>query len=612
MRRTPVVLTILSLLVGVLAVVAGAPPAAAARLGTSDTFMQDLWQTTYAYGDPVLLNAGVFDDSTSCKQFHDCDNPTGFIDFYSVINGVQTYLVSKELEPLGTAQGIATIQNFCCLPVGTQVLRANYVSGNFDFSTDDSTSFTVTKAATTTTVTQSSTTSVFGQPVTFNVHVAGASNPNAILPLGSVSIVERLTGATITYGTAALDAGDATITTSQIPPGSHSLIAVYGSDTGGHYNGSESSALNHVVSSAATTTSLGSTATSTTFGQSITFTATVAPVAPSTGAPGGTVTFYDGASPIGSASLNQASPDTAAMSTGLLQVGTHTIHASYAGAGGYAGSTSGNVTVTVAKASTSTVVTSSQNPSTLGQAVTFTAKVTGAGTPPTGSVQFKDGATNLGAPVALTNGIANLTTAALGGGSHAITAVYPGDSNYTGSTSPTLTQTVTCDRVYTGSVNRNVTLSSGTTCFADANVAGNVTIPAGARISITNSTIAGSVDTSGAPGALVICGSKIRNSLNASGVTGVVVIGDPSIGCAVNTVTNDLTATRNGSGLRIIGNTVGGSVTVRSNAGGPNIVGGNKITSGLACSSNTPAASNGGSPNSVTGSRSGECAAPDF
>ncbi len=72
--------------------------------------------------------------------------------------------------------------------------------------------------------------------------------------------------------------------------------------------------------------------------------------------------------------------------------------------------------------------------------MTFTATVTGSS--PTGTVQFKDNGVNLGTPVTLSGGVATLTTSALTPGNHSITAVYSGDTNNAGSTSPVLTQTV--------------------------------------------------------------------------------------------------------------------------------------------------------------------------
>ena len=90
--------------------------------------------------------------------------------------------------------------------------------------------------------------------------------------------------------------------------------------------------------------------------------------------------------------------------------------------------------------STTTAVQSSLNPSIVGQSITLTATVTGAS--PTGTVQFKDGSSSLGAPVTLSGGIATMATSALTQGTHTITAVYGGDANNATSTSPSLLQTV--------------------------------------------------------------------------------------------------------------------------------------------------------------------------
>jgi hypothetical protein len=88
----------------------------------------------------------------------------------------------------------------------------------------------------------------------------------------------------------------------------------------------------------------------------------------------------------------------------------------------------------------STALVSSLNPSLVGQSVTFTATVTGAS--PTGTIQFKDGAGNLGGPVAIAGAVATLTTSALTQGTHPITAVYSGDANNLTSTSPVVQQVV--------------------------------------------------------------------------------------------------------------------------------------------------------------------------
>src|SRR5260370_41831549 len=84
------------------------------------------------------------------------------------------------------------------------------------------------------------------------------------------------------------------------------------------------------------------------------------------------------------------------------------------------------------------------NPAVFGQLVTFTATVNvnspGAGTP-TGTVNFFDGITLLG-PGTLSGGVATFSTSALAVGSHSITAVYGGDSDFYGNTSGAITQNV--------------------------------------------------------------------------------------------------------------------------------------------------------------------------
>ncbi|HEY5330397.1 MAG TPA: MBG domain-containing protein [Acidobacteriaceae bacterium] len=94
-----------------------------------------------------------------------------------------------------------------------------------------------------------------------------------------------------------------------------------------------------------------------------------------------------------------------------------------------------NGTLTVTQAGpTTTLGVSSTNPA-LGQSVTLTAQVASAtsGTP-TGSVQFLDGTTVLNTAT-LSAGTATFATSALALGAHSLTAVYLGDTNFTGSNS---------------------------------------------------------------------------------------------------------------------------------------------------------------------------------
>ena len=160
--------------------------------------------------------------------------------------------------------------------------------------------------------------------------------------------------------------------------------------------------------------------------------------------PTGTVQFMDGSNALGSAvDLNSAtlSTSTASLNVGSLAVGSHSITAVYSGDANNAGVTSAVLTQTVAAAASTTALSTSAASLTLGQGLTLTAAVSGYA--PTGSVQFKDGDTDLGNAVTMTDGSASYSTNSLTAGSHSITAVYSGDANNGGSTSAAAILSVT-------------------------------------------------------------------------------------------------------------------------------------------------------------------------
>ena len=287
---------------------------------------------------------------------------------------------------------------------------------------------TVNLGTSSTAVTSSANPSGVGQAVTFTATVSGI----IIQPTGTVTFIDGTT----TLGTANLNAsGQATFTTSTLAAGSHSITAVYGGNS--FYNSSTSNLLIQAVNQNTTTTSVTSSANPSNLGELVTFTASV--VAGS-GVPTGTVTFKDGATTLGTGTLNGSAQAT--FTTSSLALGSHSITAVYGGDTNDLGSTSPVLTQTVTANSSGTAITSSVNPSTFGQSVTFTATVTGSGVTPTGTVTFKDGSTALGSATLNGSGQTTFSTNALAAGSHSITATYNGDSNYGTSISPTLTQTV--------------------------------------------------------------------------------------------------------------------------------------------------------------------------
>jgi hypothetical protein len=106
-----------------------------------------------------------------------------------------------------------------------------------------------------------------------------------------------------------------------------------------------------------TTVTAGADHTSALIGQPVVFTATVAPAG--TGLPGGTVSFYDGATQIGTAQALVNS--SASLTVSTLSTGTHSITAAYSGDASFTGSTSAAVSELIGDFGF-TVVPNSSNP----------------------------------------------------------------------------------------------------------------------------------------------------------------------------------------------------------------------------------------------------------
>ena len=380
--------------------------------------------------------------------------PAGSITFY---DGT-TSLGKASLNAGGTATLSTT-----ALAAGTHSITASYFGNSQDSS---SVSLVVSvivgqnTVATTTTLSASATQIASGQSVTFTATVAPQSGSNV-----STGTVIFLDGTT-TLGAGTLNAsGVATFSTSSLAAGTQSITASYGGDS--KDSNSVSNAVSVVVTqtAVATTTTLTASATQITSGQSVAFNAKVVPQSGS-GVPAGSITFYDGTTSLGKASLNAGG--TATLSTTALAAGTHSITASYFGDSEHSSSVSSAVSVVVtqstATVATTTTLSASAAQIASGQSVTFTATVAqqAGSTVPTGTVTFLDGTTTLGTGTLNASGVATFTTTALGVGTQLITASYTGDSNDGSSVSQAVTVTVT------SASQGNATLATTTTLMASA------------------------------------------------------------------------------------------------------------------------------------------------
>jgi hypothetical protein len=419
--------------------------------------------------------------------------------------GTVTFLDGSTTLGTGTLSGGTATFTTASLAAGGHSITAAY-SGDTNHvgSTSSAVNQTVNQDGTTTALVSSVNPSVVGQSVTFTATV-GANTLGSGTPGGTVTFMDGST----TLGSGTLDgSGVTSFTTSTLAVGSHSITAIYAGDT--NHTGSASGAISQTVNQDGTSTSLTSSLNPSVIGQSVTFTATVAANTLTSGTPGGTVTFLDGNTTLGSSTL---SGGVATFASSSLALGGHSITAVYAGDTNHTGSTSGTVGQTVNQDGTSTGLVSSVNPSVIGQSVTFTATVaanTGTSGTPSGTVTFMDGSTTLGSGT-LSGGVATFTTSSLAVSNHAITAVYGGDTNHTGSTSGTVSQAVNRDSTSTAltsslnpsAMNQSVTFTatvsagspgsgtpSGTVTFKDGSTTLGTGTLSGGKATFTTTTLA--------------------------------------------------------------------------------------------------------------------------
>ena len=373
------------------------------------------------FGQMVTLTATVTPTAPGAGT------PTGavtFLDSGSPIAGCEGVALSGATATCTTA----------ALAAGAHPLGALY-SGDVSFlgSSAAGQSYTVHPAATVVALSAGPNPSVFGEAVSLQV-TATAQAPSGAVPAGTV---ELLDGATV-IASAALDgAGQHTFTVSSLAAGTHSLTAALQASAA--FQASSSPAVQQVVVRADTTTSLVSSLPTSTYGDSVTFTATVAAVAPGAGTPDGTVVFSDGSTVLGTGSLGGGQ---ATFTTSSLHAGVHTLTAEYQGNAGFNGSTSGPTTQAVARASSQVLLAAAPNPSVNGQPVIFAATVSSPAETPTGSVTFTTGSLTLGSATLDGSGQGSASYSALPVATHPVVAHYAGADDWLPSDSAPLSQVV--------------------------------------------------------------------------------------------------------------------------------------------------------------------------
>jgi hypothetical protein len=446
--------------------------------------------STITLGQNVTLTATVMSAQTSPAI-------TGTVIFSEGSTTIGSALVSSGQAALMTTS----------LPPGSFTIKATY-GGDTNYATSFGTTTateTVNQITTTTTVSGVPNPSTVGQSVTLTATVT-PTTAGGPTPTGTVQFSEN--GTNIGTGPVTLLAnGTALLTTTSLPVGSLTIKAAYSGDTD-NAGSTGTAAANQVVNQSATTTTVISSAPTIGQGTSVTFTATITPTQAGGPTLSGTVQFSENGTNIGNGGGTgpvTVSAGQAVLTTTTLPGGTLAINAVYSGDTNYITST-GSTTETV-KPPTTTTISGVPNPSTFGQSVTLTATVSSTLTSPaiTGTVQFSQGGTNIGAAVTISGGQAHVATSTLAVGSDTITATYSGDANF-GPSSGTFAQTVnkitTTDTVVSSALTITVGTSvTFTATLTPASSPGGVPAPTGTvtffqgTTSIGNGTLASNTAT---------------------------------------------------------------------------------------------------------------------
>lgn len=376
--------------------------------------------------------------------------PTGTVNFLDQATGNNINASPVTLD----SNGKASVTETAALPQGGNSVVAQY-NGDATYAASNSQVLTVNiqPSTTTSTVAPSTTTPTAGTAFPVNVTVAPGTPPaGTVAPTGKVTLTLDGTA----YASANVSTTTGTTSASfnvTIPSGGqHNLQAMYAGDA--NYSASTSATVSVTVAKGTTVTTLTATPPTLTAGTPETLTATIAAASPVAGVTytfTGTVTFYDGTSQIGTATV---SSNTATLSNVTLSTTTtHSITAVYSGDDTWTGSTSNIVTLKPVLIPVTVTLAVTPTAAAPGQVVTLLATVTPSTAPassieqnPTGNIIFYNGTTILGT-VALSAAANNTSTAqllftTLPAGQDTLTAVYVGDLYYAAATSNAVTITV--------------------------------------------------------------------------------------------------------------------------------------------------------------------------
>lgn len=421
---------------GMMALVAQAhgAPSDNYRLGQVDTILYQLAQSRYS---TVFHDVTTGNNSVACVSGSPDCGSNNFLTGYNAGTGYDL------ASGLGSVDAAAMVNNWTSVSLAST-----------------STTFQINGSST-------AYTGIYGANLALSTGVTSSSGT----PTGVVAITDN---ADLTAGGTAsgpqgngqtaipLTAGSGSATWNGLPGGNYTVSARYGGDTS--FAASTSAPISISISPEPSTTSLAVNAYNPSTGKSISTTsipygsyvfahAVITGTAEGSNSQGlatGTVKILNNGAPLGSSPVssgNQASWPPITSPFGALPAGNDILTAQYSGDASFNASASSGTSVTVIQGQTSLAVPdATPNLGYVGEPITLftTVSTSGFGAAPTGSVAFMSGSTPLGSAVisgtaaassATTSGTATLVTTALPEGANSVIATYPGDSNYSGSTS---------------------------------------------------------------------------------------------------------------------------------------------------------------------------------
>lgn len=420
---------------------------------------------------------------------------SGFVN-QQVVNGYPTpTTLTSSLNPAGIGQAITFTATTTFGSNGSTTPAAStmtFMDGNTTLSVQPLTAQSNTTAVTTFTTSALtigihninvvlSTPNGFASAATLNQVVNGlpttttlTASPNPANALQTVTLTASVTSTSggltgnITFYDGAISIGtvptagvpansfttSATLFTTKLAAGTHTITAVYSGDTTN--SSSTSNPVTEIIRPLPTSTILTINPTPAEAFQSFTIIAQVnsltsTPLSAQPCAPNCTVTITIGGLPsnIPSTASFPVLANGTVTARYAFAAGTYTFNATFSGSSTFAASTAIPAQQTVIPATTVLYLAATPHLAIQHQTVTFTATLAAPVSTeiPSGTLTFLDGTTPLGTASFNANTLANSTTAtistnALAPGTHSITAIYTGDLNFTPATSAPIIVTI--------------------------------------------------------------------------------------------------------------------------------------------------------------------------